>query len=101
MAKTSSVERNNKRRRMVKAAANKRAKLKAIIMNRNTPDEERYAAVVKLAEVPRNSSKVRIRNRCELTGRPRATFRKFKLARNKLREYASKGMIPGMVKSSW
>jgi small subunit ribosomal protein S14 len=101
MAKTSSVERNNKRRRMVKSAANKRAKLKAIIMDRNTSDEERYAAVVKLAEVPRNSSKVRIRNRCELTGRPRATFRKFKMARNKLREYASKGMIPGMVKSSW
>jgi small subunit ribosomal protein S14 len=101
MAKTSTVERNNKRRRMVKSAANKRAKLKAIIMDRDTPDEERYAAVVKLSQVPRNSSKVRIRNRCELTGRPRATYRKFKMARNKLREYASKGMIPGMVKSSW
>jgi small subunit ribosomal protein S14 len=101
MAKTSTVERNKKRRRMVKSAAPKRAKLKAIIMDRDTPDEERYAAVVKLAQVPRNSSKVRIRNRCELTGRPRATYRKFKMARNKLREYASKGMIPGMVKSSW
>ncbi|MBY0510884.1 MAG: 30S ribosomal protein S14 [Rhodospirillaceae bacterium] len=101
MAKTSTVERNKKRRRMVKSAAPKRAKLKAIIMDRDTPDEERYAAVVKLSQVPRNSSKVRIRNRCELTGRPRATYRKFKMARNKLREYASKGMIPGMVKSSW
>jgi small subunit ribosomal protein S14 len=101
MAKTSTVERNKKRRRMVKSAAPKRAKLKAIIKDRDTPDEERYAAVVKLSQIPRNSSKVRIRNRCELTGRPRATYRKFKMARNKLREYASKGMIPGMVKSSW
>ena len=101
MAKTSTVERNIKRRRMVKSASSKRAKLKAIIMDKSTPDEERYAAVVKLSQVPRNSSKVRIRNRCELTGRPRATYRKFKMARNKLREYASKGMIPGMVKSSW
>jgi len=101
MAKTSTVERNIKRRRMVKSAATKRAKLKAIIKDRDTTDEERFAAVVKLSEVPRNSSKVRIRNRCELTGRPRATYRKFKMARNKLREYASKGLIPGMVKSSW
>ena len=101
MAKTSTVERNIKRRRMVKSAASKRAKLKAIIKDRDTGDEERFAAVVKLSETPRNSSKVRIRNRCELTGRPRATYRKFKMARNKLREYASKGMIPGMVKSSW
>jgi small subunit ribosomal protein S14 len=101
MAKTSTVERNKKRRRMTKSNAAKRAKLKAIIMDRDTGDEERFAAVVKLAQVPRNSSKVRIRNRCELTGRPRATYRKFKMARNKLRELANKGMIPGMVKSSW
>ena len=101
MAKTSVVQRNIKRRRMVKSAAAKRAKLKAIIKDRDTTDEDRFAAVSKLAQVPRNSSKVRIRNRCELTGRPRATYRKFKMARNKLREYASKGMIPGMVKSSW
>ena len=101
MAKTSTVERNKKRRRMTKANAPKRAKLKAIIKDRDTNDEDRFAAVVKLAQLPRNSSKVRIRNRCELTGRPRATYRKFKLARNKLREFASKGMIPGMVKSSW
>jgi small subunit ribosomal protein S14 len=101
MAKTSSVERNNKRRRMAKSLGAKRAKLKAIIMDKNTTDEDRYAAVVKLAQTPRNSAKVRIRNRCELTGRPRATYRKFKMARNKLRELASKGQIPGMVKSSW
>ncbi len=101
MAKTSNVERNNKRRRMVKSLGNKRKKLKAIIMDRDTTDEDRFAAVLKLAQVPRNSSKVRIRNRCELTGRPRATYRKFKMARNKLRELASKGQIPGMVKSSW
>src|SRR4051812_27365030 len=101
MAKTSTVERNKKRRRMVKSAATKRAKLKAIITDKKTNDEDRFDAVVKLAQIPRNSSKVRIRNRCELTGRPRATYRKFKMARNKLREFASKGMIPGMVKSSW
>lgn len=101
MAKTSTVERDQKRRRMAKSLGNKRKKLKAIIMDRNTNDEERFAAVLKLAQVPRNSSKVRIRNRCDLTGRPRATYRKFKMARNKLRELASKGQIPGMVKSSW
>lgn len=101
MAKTSTVERNKKRRRMVKSAAVKRAKLKTVIMDRDTTDEDRFAAVVKLSQMPRNSSKVRVRNRCELTGRPRATYRKFKMARNKLREFASKGMIPGMVKSSW
>jgi small subunit ribosomal protein S14 len=101
MAKTSTVERNSKRRRMAKSLGGKRKKLKAVIMDRNTNDEDRFAAVVKLAQVPRNSSKVRIRNRCELTGRPRATYRKFKMARNKLRELASKGQIPGMVKSSW
>ncbi len=101
MAKTSTVQRNIKRRRMVKSAANKRAKLKAIVMDQKTSDEDRFAAVIKLAQVPRNSSKVRVRNRCELTGRPRATYRKFKMARSKLRELASKGLIPGMVKSSW
>ncbi|MEQ9448836.1 MAG: 30S ribosomal protein S14 [Rhodospirillaceae bacterium] len=101
MAKTSIVERNKKRRRMTKSLSNKRAQLKAAIMDRNTTVEDRFAAVLKLAQVPRNSSKVRIRNRCELTGRPRATYRKFKVARSKLRELASKGQIPGMVKSSW
>ena len=101
MAKTSTVERNKKRCRMARSFANKRATLKEIVMDRDTTDEDRFAAVLKLAQVPRNSAKVRIRNRCELTGRPRATYRKFKLARIKLRELASKGQIPGMVKSSW
>ena len=101
MAKTSTVERNTKRRRMAKSLGNKRAKLKAIIMNRETNDEDRFAAVLKLAMVPRNSSKVRVRNRCELTGRPRGVYRKFKMGRNKLWELANKGQIPGMVKSSW
>jgi small subunit ribosomal protein S14 len=101
MAKTSTVERDTKRRRMAKSLGGKRKKLKAIIMDRDTNDEDRFAAVIKLSQVPRNSSKVRIRNRCALTGRPRATYRKFKMARNKLRDLASKGQIPGMVKSSW
>lgn len=101
MAKTSTVERNKKRRRMSQSLGNKRARLKAIVMDRETTVEDRFDAVLKLAQVPRNSAKVRVRNRCELTGRPRATYRKFKLARNKLRELASKGQIPGMVKSSW
>jgi small subunit ribosomal protein S14 len=101
MAKTSTVERNKNRTKLSKSLGNKRAKLKAIIMDKNTGDEERFAAVLKLAQVPRNSAKNRIRNRCELTGRPRAVYRKFKMARNKLRELASKGQIPGMVKSSW
>ena len=86
---------------MAKSLGGKRKKLKAIIMDRDTNDEDRFAAVIKLSQVPRNSSKVRIRNRCALTGRPRATYRKFKMARNKLRDLASKGQIPGMVKSSW
>ena len=101
MAKTSTVERNKKRCRMARSFANKRATLKAIVMDHDTTDEDRFAAVLKLAQVPRNSAKVRIRNRCELTGRPRATYRKFKLSRIKLRDLASKGQIPGMVKSSW
>ena len=101
MAKTSTVERDTKRRRMAKSLGGKRKKLKAIIMDRDTNDEDRFAAVIKLSQVPRNSSKVRIRNRCALTGRPRATYRKFKMARNKLRDLASKGQIPGMFKSSW
>jgi len=101
MAKTSTVERNKNRTRLAKSLGNKRAKLKAIIMKKTTSDEDRFAAVLKLAQVPRNSAKNRQRNRCELTGRPRAVYRKFKMARNKLRELASKGQIPGMVKSSW
>jgi len=80
---------------------NKRAKLKALVMKKDTPMEERFAAALKLAEMPRNSAKVRIRNRCELTGRPRSFYRKVKLSRIALRQMANSGLIPGMVKSSW
>lgn len=101
MAKTSAIQRNLKRVRMVKSHAAKRAKLKAICANRKLPVEDRFAATVKLAQMPRNSSRTRIHNRCELTGRPRGYYRKFKLCRIKLRELASVGRIPGCVKASW
>ncbi len=101
MAKTSSVEKDKKRRRMVANSAAKRAALKAIIKNRELPIEERFRAQLKLAEMPRNSSKTRIRNRCEVSGRPRAYYRKLKMSRVALRELGSLGLIPGMVKSSW
>jgi len=101
MAKSCSVERNDKRVRLVKKYAGKRAKLKAIINDREAPMEERFQAVLKLAEMPRNSAKNRVRNRCALTGRPRGHFRKFRLCRNKLRELASHGELPGITKSSW
>jgi small subunit ribosomal protein S14 len=101
MAKTSSVEKNNYRRKLVAQKATKRKRLKDITKDRSKPMEERFAAQMKLAEMPRNSSKVRIRNRCELTGRARGFYRKLRVCRNQLRELASQGMIPGMVKSSW
>ncbi len=101
MAKTSSVEKNNRRRKMVKQYAGKRARLKAIIQNKTTPMEERFAAQLKLTEMPRNSAKTRIRNRCEITGRARAYYRKLKMSRLALREMSNQGLIPGMVKSSW
>lgn len=101
MAKTSSVNRNEKRRKMSKLADGKRKRLKALIKNKNTPMEERFTAVIKLAEMPRNSAKIRIRNRCEVTGRPRAYYRKLKMSRIALRELANLGLVPGMVKSSW
>ena len=101
MAKTSSIEKNKRRRRMTAKFADKRAELKAITRSKKTAMDERFAAQIKLAELPRNSSKVRIRNRCELTGRSRGFYRKLKLCRNQLRELASQGMIPGMTKSSW
>jgi len=101
MAKTSSVERNKKRERMAKRFAAKRAKLKAVATNRETSAEERFEAMLKLAKLPRNSAANRIRLRCELTGRPRGNYRKFKLCRLQLREMGAKGQIPGMVKSSW
>ena len=101
MAKTSSIEKNKRRRKMAKKFASRRAKLKTIVQNKELPVEERFAASLKLAELPRNSSKTRIRNRCELTGRPRAFYRKHKLTRIALRDLGSKGLIPGLVKSSW
>jgi small subunit ribosomal protein S14 len=101
MAKKSSIEKNKRRARLAQQYAGKRAKLKAIANDKNLPQEERFAARLKLAELPRNSAPSRIRNRCELTGRPRGTYRKFKLSRIALRDLASVGQIPGMVKSSW
>ena len=101
MAKTSMVERNNKRRRLAKKFKVRRTRLKAIAADRKLPAEERFAARLKLAELPRNSSPNRVRLRCELTGRPRGNYRKFKLCRIALRELASVGQIPGMVKASW
>jgi small subunit ribosomal protein S14 len=101
MAKKSSIEKNNRRRKMTKQFASRRAKLKAITYDKTLPTEERFAATLKLAELPRNSSATRIRNRCELTGRPRAYYRKHRLSRIALRELGSKGLIPGLVKSSW
>ncbi len=101
MSKISSVERNKKRERMAQQFAAKRARLKAVAGDRDLSPEERFEAALKLAEVPRNSSKVRVRLRCELTGRPRGNYRKFKICRNKLRELGNLGQIPGMVKSSW
>ena len=101
MAKKSSIEKNNRRRRMTKQFAPRRARLKEIARDKTLPMEERFAATLKLAELPRNSSATRIRNRCELTGRPRSVYRKNKLSRIALRELGSKGLVPGLVKSSW
>ncbi len=101
MAKKSSIEKNNRRRKMTDRDLKKRAELKATIMNRETVPEERMQAVLKLAEMPRNGAKVRIRNRCEVTGRPRAYYRKLKMSRIALRELGNMGAIPGLVKSSW
>ena len=101
MAKNSVIERNKKRQRMVTEYAARRAKLKAITRDMSVPAEERFAAHLKLAELPRNSSPNRVRNRCAVTGRPRGYYRKLKLSRIALRELASAGQIPGMVKSSW
>jgi len=101
MAKTSSIERNKKRERLAKKYAARRAKLRAAALNEDLPLEERFDARLKLAQLPRNSAPTRVRNRCELTCRPRAFYRKLKLSRIALRELASSGQIPGMVKSSW
>ena len=100
MAKKSSIEKNNRRKRMAKSHAGRRARLKAVVMDKNKSMEERFAATLKLAELPRNASATRIRNRCDITGRPRAFYRKHKLSRIALRDLGSKGLIPGLLKSS-
>jgi small subunit ribosomal protein S14 len=101
MAKKSAVERNRKRQRLAGQYAAKRAALKAIARDTSKPVEERFAAQLKLADLPRNSAPTRVRNRCQVTGRPRAYYRKLKMSRIALRQLASHGLIPGMVKSSW
>ena len=101
MAKTSSVEKNNRRRKLAARYAPKRRALKAIVMDQSKPMEERFQAQLKLAALPRNSAVNRIRNRCLVTGRPRAFYRKLNMSRIALRELGNKGLIPGLVKSSW
>jgi len=101
MAKLSLINREEKRARTVKKFAAKRAELKAVIANSKTSDEERMTALLALQALPRNASPVRQRNRCSLTGRPRGVFSKFGLGRTKLREFAMRGEIPGIVKASW
>lgn len=101
MAKKSSIEKNNLRAKLARQKAPTRARLKALARDRDAAPEERFEAQLKLAELPRNSSATRVRNRCELTGRPRGVYRKFKLSRIAVRELASSGQIPGMLKSSW
>ena len=101
MAKTSMIERNAKRKKLAKKFAAKRAKLKAIVADQGKPAEERFAASLKLAELPRNSSETRFRNRCDVTGRPRGFYRKLRMSRVSLRQLGSEGKIPGLVKSSW
>jgi small subunit ribosomal protein S14 len=101
MAKKSAVNRNERVKQLVKQYASKREELKAIANDESLPLEDRFEARLKLAELPRNSSKTRIRNRCEVTGRPRAYYRKLKMSRISLRDLGSQGLIPGLVKSSW
>ena len=101
MAKKSSIEKNNNRKALVEKFAAKRAALKAVADDQTRPIEERFEARLKLAALPRNSAKTRIRLRCEITGRPRSNYRKLKLSRIALRDLGNKGLIPGLVKSSW
>ena len=101
MAKKSMIEREKKRQKLVAQYAARRAALKAVANDQSVPVEERFKATLKLAELPRNSSATRLRNRCQLTGRPRAVYRKLKISRIMLRELGSNGEIPGLVKSSW
>ena len=101
MAKKSSINKNNRRRKLVAQFAAKRKRLKDVARDLTKPAEDRFAAQLKLAQMPRNSSATRIRNRCELTGRSRGYYRKLRICRNMLRELASQGLVPGMIKSSW
>lgn len=101
MAKVSSVQKNKRREALVKSKMVRRKRLKAIVMDQSIPLEERFKATIKLSEMPRNSARVRVRNRCEVSGRPRAYYRKLKMSRIALRELGSLGYIPGIVKSSW
>jgi small subunit ribosomal protein S14 len=101
MAKKSSIEKNNRRRKLSKKYSGRRGRLRAIARDKSKPMEERFAATLKLAELPRNSSATRIRNRCEISGRPRGFYRKHRLSRIALRDLGSKGLIPGLLKSSW
>jgi small subunit ribosomal protein S14 len=101
MAKKSAVEKNNKRKRIVASRGARREALKAIIKDKTLPMEDRFQAVIKLSKEPRNSSKIRIRNRCEVSGRPRGYDRKLRMSRIALRDLASMGQVPGVVKSSW
>ena len=101
MAKSSSIQKNLKRIRLAKKFLKRREDLKKIIKNKKLPLAERFAAQLKIAKLPRNSARIRIRNRCEITGRPHGVYRKLRISRIALRDLASKGKIPGMTKSSW
>ena len=101
MAKKSAIDKNLKRQKKVQSNAARRARLKAIVMDRSLPIEERFDANIKLAQMPRNGAKIRLRNRCEVTGRPRGYYRKLGMSRIALRDLASFGQVPGVVKSSW
>ena len=101
MAKKSSIEKNNRRQRLTKQFAARRAKFRTIARDKTKPMEERFAATLKLAELPRNSAATRVHNRCQVTGRPKGYYRKLKMSRIALRDFGSRGLIPGLVKSSW
>lgn len=101
MAKKSAIENNKRKGRLIKAYAGRRARLKAKAVDKSLTPEEQFEARLKLAELPRNSARIRFRNRCEVSGRPRAFYRKLKMSRIALRELGSKGLVPGLVKSSW
>ncbi|PZO87536.1 MAG: 30S ribosomal protein S14 [Sphingomonas sanxanigenens] len=101
MAKLSSINKNERRKKLVKQYAGKYAKLKAVAADKSLDETERLIARLKMAELPRNANPTRVRNRCEITGRPRAYYRKFRLCRVQLRDLANKGLIPGVTKSSW